>query len=514
MGEIGFLDLFAGCGGLSLGLEQAGLELVAAVERSPMAAESHFKNFHLRNQAWDQPLWDEVLASSSGGSFAKQVHYGTVVGDVWDLLADAEAMSLLKELAPDVVVGGPPCQGFSMAGKRDPGDERNALPWAFLRFVDYLDPKAVVIENVVGINRAFASHGGVEPPFSQLRRELERTGLERGGPGYLVQPVEVNARHFGVPQNRPRMMLIAVRRDLPVASEAEASGAPSDVLWRSVDAFNSLLDGQKPMFGHRMVPAVGSQVDGDEPNQVHSAMDALGDLDRNGYSLPHDSPRYGTKGLRFASQMRGATPRTSRGGWWHWGSLRRRLRTWIRHWLLGQRVRPANHVPRNHSERVIQRFDLYHFFADKGIPNTVLGLPSQFDDLEARQQVADVLGDHANEKPDRRFTTAEDDDLVDVVMRLATRKHSQRVVDAKEPAPTVLTLPDDYVHPIEPRIMTVRELARFQSFPDWFEFRSKETTGSNRRRFEVPQYSQVGNAVPPLMAKAIGLLLVDLLKDS
>ena len=61
--------------------------------------------------------------------------------------------------------------------------------------------------------------------------------------------------------------------------------------------------------------------------------------------------------------------------------------------------------------------------------------------------------------------------------------------------------------------MTVRELARFQSFPDWFEFRSKETTGGRRRKFEVPQYTQVGNAVPPLMAQAIGELLVKLLDE-
>ena len=103
------------------------------------------------------------------------------------------------------------------------------------------------------------------------------------------------------------------------------------------------------------------------------------------------------------------------------------------------------------------------------------------------------------------------DNLVDVVMRLDTRKHTQRVVPAHEPAPTVVTLPDDYVHPFEDRIMTVREMARFQSFPDWFEFCSKETTGSHRRKVEVPQYTQVGNAVPPLMAQAIGDRLVSLL---
>ena len=86
--KVRFLDLFAGCGGLSLGFEQAGLELAAAVERSPMAAETHFRNFHLRDEEWDQPLWEEVLKSGDGGSFAKQVGYGTVVGSVWDLLED------------------------------------------------------------------------------------------------------------------------------------------------------------------------------------------------------------------------------------------------------------------------------------------------------------------------------------------------------------------------------------------------------------------------------------------
>ena len=73
-----------------------------------------------------------------------------------------------------------------------------------------------------------------------------------------------------------------------------------------------------------------------------------------------------------------------------------------------------------------------------------------------------------------------------------------------QPAPTLTTLPDDILHYGEPRILTVRECARLQSFPDWFTFHGKYTTGGDRRKVECPRYTQVGNAVPPLLAKAIG----------
>ena len=483
MNRLRFLDLFAGCGGLSLGFEQAGLELVAAVELSDMAAETHFQNFHLRARPWDPDLWQQLLSSSEPGggegkTFAKQVDYGTVVASVWDLLEDQESMEALKELSPDVVAGGPPCQGFSMAGRRNPNDKRNQLPWAFLEFVERLEPPAVVIENVAGINMSFLSRGGGEPTLALLQRALAQTGQ-----GYRVQPVEVNAKHFGVPQNRPRMLLIGLREDLADARGVEVSPGP----WRSVDGFSALKQGEDPTFGLSLVPEVGSLVDrrrgGRRQPIVHTSREALIDLDANGYVEATD---YRKGASRYAWTMRGS---------------RRGVPV------------PANHVLRNHSERVVERFDLYRFFADEGIPNTVLGLPARIaDEAKAREAVADALGDHANALPNRDFVSDGDHDLVDVVMRLATLKHTQRVVDADEPAPTVVTLPDDYVHPFESRIMTVRELARLQSFPDWFEFRSKETTGSHRRKVEVPQYTQVGNAVPPLMAQAIGELLFRVLR--
>ena len=87
----------------------------------------------------------------------------------------------------------------------------------------------------------------------------------------------------------------------------------------------------------------------------------------------------------------------------------------------------------------------------------------------------------------------------------STKKHRVYPMDAWEPAPTITTLPDDVLHYSEPRILTVRESARLQSFPDWFQFRGKFTTGGDRRTKECPRYTQVGNAVPPLLARAIGL---------
>ncbi len=88
--------------------------------------------------------------------------------------------------------------------------------------------------------------------------------------------------------------------------------------------------------------------------------------------------------------------------------------------------------------------------------------------------------------------------------RFGLLKHRTVPMSPAQPAPTLTTLPDDILHYSDPRILTVREYARLQSFPDWFEFKGKYTTGGERRKVECPRYTQVGNAVPPLLAKAIG----------
>jgi DNA (cytosine-5)-methyltransferase 1 len=91
---------------------------------------------------------------------------------------------------------------------------------------------------------------------------------------------------------------------------------------------------------------------------------------------------------------------------------------------------------------------------------------------------------------------------------LGMQKIRQIPMDGSTPAPTLTTLPDDIIHYDRPRILSVRECARLQSFPDWFVFRGKYTTGGLRRRTECPRYTQVGNAVPPLLAESLGAALI------
>jgi DNA (cytosine-5)-methyltransferase 1 len=93
------------------------------------------------------------------------------------------------------------------------------------------------------------------------------------------------------------------------------------------------------------------------------------------------------------------------------------------------------------------------------------------------------------------------------------KKCAIRVLDPDKPSPTITSMPDDLIHYSEPRTLTVRENARLQSFPDWFEFKGKYTTGGERRRSEVPRFTQVANAVPPLVAEIFGASLRQLLDD-
>ena len=160
------IDLFAGCGGLTLGLHRAGFENCLGIEKSPMASETYFHNFVRRLSEGE---WAKFLSDNK--TPAEQAEHGLVVGEIASVLEDKDLLERLRLQDIDLVAGGPPCQGFSLAGRRNPEDIRNQLPRQFLEFVEAVDPKAVIIENVSGMTQAFKKHGKPSP-FMELRDAL------------------------------------------------------------------------------------------------------------------------------------------------------------------------------------------------------------------------------------------------------------------------------------------------------------------------------------------------------
>jgi DNA (cytosine-5)-methyltransferase 1 len=191
------VDLFAGAGGLSLGFEQAGFDVVAAVEYDPVHAAVHSFNF---------PHCD-VLATS-----------------VRDLTgAEIRAKTRLGNRKVQVVFGGAPCQGFSLIGQRALDDPRNALVRDFVRIVTELDADYFVFENVKGITLG---------PHVQFLRELVET-FQANGYSVRLPWAVLNATSYGVPQNRERLFLLGAKKGLPIPSYPQAisraAGSPAKV---------------------------------------------------------------------------------------------------------------------------------------------------------------------------------------------------------------------------------------------------------------------------------------------
>lgn len=186
------IDLFAGAGGMSLGFEQAGFDVVAAVEIDPVHCAVHKFNFpHCA-----------VIPRSVVGLKGSEIRLAAGIG----------------HRAVDVVFGGAPCQGFSMIGQRVLDDPRNALVLEFLRIVSELDAKSFVFENVKGLT--VGKHRQFLDEFVARANEL----------GYEVRlPWRVlNASHFGTPQNRERLILYGAKRTEHLAQYPKATSRPAD----------------------------------------------------------------------------------------------------------------------------------------------------------------------------------------------------------------------------------------------------------------------------------------------
>ena len=173
------IDLFCGCGGMSKGLTDAGLNVIAGID-----------------------IWDKAVKS-----YNKNYHHKAYCADLTQLPPEKFNELYNKENKNvDILVGGPPCQSFSIAGKRDKNDPRNALFMEYVKYLDYFKPKAFIMENVIGMLSKKTANG--ENIIDIIMEQLNRN--------YNCIINKLYASDFEVPQNRRRTIIIGIRKDLNI----------------------------------------------------------------------------------------------------------------------------------------------------------------------------------------------------------------------------------------------------------------------------------------------------------
>jgi DNA (cytosine-5)-methyltransferase 1 len=407
-----FADVFAGCGGLSLGLATAGWRGIFAVEKSSDAFDTLKTNLvEGPRKKFDWPVWLPKEAISTTDLL------GTHSGNLEALQGQI-----------DLLAGGPPCQGFSLAGRRTHSDPRNSLTEDYIRIVQKLKPRFLLIENVRGFTLPFKKHGDETAktiPYSV--RVIERLETELD---YKVFSDLVDLSEYGVPQNRKRFILIAIRNGDPALGKL-AGQSPFDLLKKR----------RKHFLGTKGLPH----------DRVISVKEAIGDLATKGRPLVdcEDSDIRGFKQIQYSVGTY-TSPFISL------------MRKQVDH------APDSLRIPR-HSESTVSQF----------------------------RRIAETCPRGRTIHENHRAT-------------LGIKKHALTPLAPDLPSATITTLPDDILHYEEHRILTVRENARIQTFPDWYKFKGKYTTGGKVRKQECPRYTQVGNAVPPLFSEAVGRVLRDL----
>lgn len=391
--QLTFLDLFSGCGGFSLGLEWAGLRCLAAIDFNGPAIETFRQN---------HPKVPHALVRDLTKFHPEDL----------DKLFGSQRI--------DVIVGGPPCQGFSKArqvdganhGERLIHDPRRDLYKEFLRYVTYYQPSVFVMENVPGIRSAA---GG---------EFFTRVQVESRELGYRVIPYEARAWKFGVPQKRVRQLIIGTRRELPLF-------VPEKYI-RPTHADSDAED----LGGLQPAVTLGEAI-GDLP------WICAGD---ERYERPYDPAlrenhvqRYGRRYIYKVLQAHKAAVLTG-------------------------------HTARPHSQRDLRDFC-----------RLMEGETSR----HALKRGVEMEFPYDRENFKDRYTKQHRDRLCSTIVA-----HLQK--DGLM-----------FIHPTQMRSLTPREAARIQSFPDTFVFPQAVTRC----------YPQIGNAVPPLVGKAVGLAIDEYLSQ-
>jgi DNA (cytosine-5)-methyltransferase 1 len=370
------IDLFAGAGGMSLGFEQAGFDVVAAVEIDPIHCATHEFNFP------DCAVIAQSVADLSAAEIRRRAGIGAT--------------------PIDCVFGGPPCQGFSMIGRRVLDDPRNRLVLDFVRLVDELDARTFVFENVKGL-----TVGKSRALLEELVAAFEKRGYRVAEPWQVL-----NAANFGVPQSRERLFLIGTRK--------------GEAMPRYPAPTTTRADGKRPIPNLPVGPSCGEAI-GDLPDADRFSVLAETDAVR--------TQKYG-KPSPYAAEMRCLSDTS-----WHLG----RRRVWDAEVL-------TSSARTEHTSISRRRF---------------------------------ATTDCGKVEPISRFFKLSADGLANT-LRAGT-----------DGARGAFTSPRP-IHFEHDRCVTVREMARLHGFPDWYRFHSTKWHGAR----------QIGNAVPPPLARAVARQIV------
>jgi len=401
-----YIDLFAGCGGLSLGLHNSNLwEGVFAVEKNEDAFKTLKHNLIIEKKHFSWPPW-----------LPMKNH------DINHVLRNHKSDLLALRNQIDLVTGGPPCQGFSSAGKRDESDSRNKLIKSYIRFIRLVQPKFLFFENVKGFTQKFENNKDKGLLYSKyVETELKKNSKYYGSLGYNVHGRLVNFADFGIPQKRTRFILVGIRKDVTNIDPR--------------DFFEKLKNNKFSFLKKKGL------------NSKTSLYEAISDLNgKNKVNYPNNFKYKTTKYNNIKSNYQKLMRRNTK------------------------RVFPDSHRLTNHKKETILKFQL------------------MLDEGEKNKPISTKLK-----------------------RRLKTKKRTTIPTSKHEACPSLTTLPDDFIHFDNARIFTVREYARIQSFDDWFEFKGKYTSGGKNRINDVPRYSQIGNAIPPLFGEQVGLIINDII---
>lgn len=464
------LDLFSGCGGLSLGFSTAGFEIAAAVENNPTAAASYGANFHA-----DDPRHAVArdITAISPGQLVRDLKLGRV----------AEAF--------DVVIGGPPCQAFARVGRSKlreieahpeafRQDPRARLYTPYLKYVKSCRPIAILMENVPDVMN-FGGHN-VPEEVCEVLEEL----------GYVCAYTLLNAAFYGVPQTRERMFLIAYHREM-----AETVSFPEPTYWIDLPpgyegsrqvALKLLSKGGLFEDAHSYVsppeatdalrPAVtAAEAIGDLPKIDARKLARKGELKRGARRFDQLAKYDGRRTVSAYADAMKNWPGFMAGD----GVYDHVIRYLPRDYPLFARMKEGDQYPEAHALALKMLEEKLSALAKKGLRITPGS--AEYEELKS----STVPPYDAGKFPNKWRKISRDQPVRTIMAHLSKDGYSHIHYDDAQA-----------------RTISVREAARLQSFPDGFVF-----SGAMNEAFR-----QIGNAVPPLMAKAIATEIMKTIRAS